>query len=212
MALAHFNVNSKTRIVADASPVGLGVVLIQLQGVEWRVIAYAWRGLTDVERRYSQVEREDLALVWAYEHFSMFIFGRNFELEYIIVFTEIKAFHLCGTVGSPLASLWPKVIYRPGRTNIADALSRLNCRVPCGDGEHCDHVRGAVENSTPCALTPTEIEKALAGGPEISLVKECLHTGDWSASNAPAYFHAKNELCAYGQLLLHGLRIVISQC
>ena len=34
VALANFNVNSKTTIVADASPVGLGVVLIQLQGVE----------------------------------------------------------------------------------------------------------------------------------------------------------------------------------
>ena len=55
MALAHFNVNSKTRLVADA--IGLEVVLIQLKGVEWRVIAYASRGLTDVERRYSQVER-----------------------------------------------------------------------------------------------------------------------------------------------------------
>ena len=62
-ALAYFDVNSKTRIVADASPVGLGAVLIQLQGVEWRVIAYASRGLTDVGRRYSQTEREALALV-----------------------------------------------------------------------------------------------------------------------------------------------------
>ena len=41
VALANFNVNIKTWTVADASPVGLGVVLIQLQGVEWRVIAYA---------------------------------------------------------------------------------------------------------------------------------------------------------------------------
>ena len=57
-ALAYFDVNSKTSIVADASPVGLGAVLIQLQGVEWRVIDYASRGLTDVERRYSQTERE----------------------------------------------------------------------------------------------------------------------------------------------------------
>ena len=59
--------------MVDASPVGLGVVLIQLQGVEWRVIAYASRGLTDVERRYSQVEREALALVWACKHFNMYI-------------------------------------------------------------------------------------------------------------------------------------------
>ena len=56
-ALANFNVNIKTWIVADASSVGLGVVLIQLQGDECRVIAYASRGLTNVERRYSQVER-----------------------------------------------------------------------------------------------------------------------------------------------------------
>ena len=32
-ALAYFDVNSKTRIVADASPVCLGAVLILLQGL-----------------------------------------------------------------------------------------------------------------------------------------------------------------------------------
>ena len=42
----------------NASPVGLGAVLTQLEGVEWMVIAYASRGLTDVERRYSHTERE----------------------------------------------------------------------------------------------------------------------------------------------------------
>ena len=110
--LAYFDVNSKTRIVADASPVGLGAVLIQLQGVEWRVIAYASRGLTDVERRYSQEERGALALVWAHECFNMYTFAQNFELEtdhklleYLSTFTEIKPFHSCGTVGSLLTSL-----------------------------------------------------------------------------------------------------------
>ena len=102
-----------------------------------------------------------------------------------------------------------KVIHRPGRTNIADALSRLNCRIPCGEGDHYDHVRSIVENSTPCALTPSEIEKASAADPEISLAKECVCTGDWSACNIPAYLHVKNELCSYGQLLLRGSRIVI---
>ena len=65
--LAYFDVNSKTMIVTDASPVGLvfGAAFVQLQGIEWRVIAYASRPLTDVERRYSQTEREALALMWA---------------------------------------------------------------------------------------------------------------------------------------------------
>ena len=56
-ALAYFVVNRKTRIVADASPVGLGAVLIQLQGVEWSVIAYSSRGLTDIESEV-QPDRE----------------------------------------------------------------------------------------------------------------------------------------------------------
>ena len=60
-------------------------------------------------------------------------------------------------------------------------------------------------------MTLSEIEKASAGDPEISLVKECVRTGDWSACNVPAYLHMKNELCSYGQLLLRGSRIVILQ-
>ena len=216
-ALAYFDVNSKTRIVADASPVGLGAVLIQLQGVEWRVIAYASRGLTDVERRYSQTEREALALVWACERFNMYIFGRDFELE--TDHKPLKYIYSQKSKPSARVECWVlrlqaydfKVIYRPGRTNIADALSRLNRRVPCGEGEHHDYVRSVVENSTPCALTPSEIEKASASDPEISLVKECVRTGDWSACTIPAYLHVKNELCSYGQLLLRGSRIVIPQ-
>ena len=53
-----------------------------------------------------------------------------------------------------------KVVYRPGKTNIADALSSLNCRFQGNDGEDYDFVHAVVENSVPCALTPAEIEKA----------------------------------------------------
>ena len=198
-ALAYFDVNSKTRIVADASPVGLGAVLIQMQGVEWRAIAYASGGLKDVERRYSQTEREALALVWACERFNVYSFGREFELE-----TDHKLLeYIYSKKSNPFALVerWVprlqacdfQVICRPGRSNIADALSRLNCRVPRGEGEHY-HVRSVVENSTPCALTPSEIEKASAEDPEISLVKECVLAGDWSACNIPAYLHVRNEL------------------
>ena len=61
-ALAYFNINSRTSIMADASLVGLGAFLAQLHGSEWRVIGYASRRLSDVERWYSQTEKEALAL------------------------------------------------------------------------------------------------------------------------------------------------------
>ena len=49
--LAYFKNGSRTRIVADAGPTGIGAVLTQLQDGLWRVISYASRNLTDVERQ-----------------------------------------------------------------------------------------------------------------------------------------------------------------
>ena len=126
--LAYFKNECRTRIVADAGPTGIGAVLTQLQDVMWRVISYASRNLTDVERPYSQTEKEGLALVWACKRFKLYVYGREFELE-----TDHKPLkHICNM--SSKRSAWIerwvlrlqgynfKVIYRPGKTNIADAL------------------------------------------------------------------------------------------
>ena len=78
--LGYFDKDAKTRIVADASPVGLGAILIQEQDGEDRVISYASKSLTDVERRYSQTEKEALALVWACERFHVYLYGIEIEL------------------------------------------------------------------------------------------------------------------------------------
>ena len=79
--LAYFRGDCKTRIIADAGPQGLGAGLTQLQDGVWRAISYAFRNLTEVERRYSQTEKEALALVWACERFNIYVYGRKFELE-----------------------------------------------------------------------------------------------------------------------------------
>ena len=80
-SLAYFKVDCR-RIVGDASPVGLGAVLTQVKGRAWRGVSYTPSSLADMERRYSQTEKEAFALVWACERFNMYLSaGRSFELE-----------------------------------------------------------------------------------------------------------------------------------
>ena len=78
--LAYFDKNAPTKVIADASPVGLGAVLVQEQRGEEVAVCYASRCLTDCERRYSQTEKEALALVWACEKFHAYVYGMKFDL------------------------------------------------------------------------------------------------------------------------------------
>ena len=87
----------------------------------------------------------------------------------------------------------------------------LNCGLQSNDGEDYDFVHAVVRNSVPFALTPAEIKKASAEDMELNLIKECVQTGDWSQCKVPAYWHVKNELCTYGELLLRGSRLVVLQ-
>ena len=79
--LAYFDSKAFTKVIAYTSLVGLCAVLVQQQGKNQRVICYASRSLTDVDRRYSQTEKEALALVWACESFHMYLYGKVFELQ-----------------------------------------------------------------------------------------------------------------------------------
>ena len=45
--LGYYDTSVPTQVIADASPVGLGAVLVQKQKHEYRVICYASRSLSD---------------------------------------------------------------------------------------------------------------------------------------------------------------------
>ena len=214
--LKYFNAEAQTRIVADAGPEGLGAVLTQNQEENWVVLSYASRNLSDVEKRYSQTEKEALALVWACERFNIYVFGRKFELE-----TDHKALECIYTPQSKpsarierwvlrLQSYDYKVVYRPGKGNIADALSRLNHKEPKDrSGETVDEIRCIAESLVPAALSMTEIEEESARDDELSVVRECIKSNNWEKCTLTYYLTVRNELCLYGSLVLRGTRIVI---
>ena len=80
--MAYFDPCKETELTTDASPVGLSAILSQrMPGQNDRqVVAYASRSPSDVERRYSQTEKETLAIVWAIERLHLYLYGKQFTL------------------------------------------------------------------------------------------------------------------------------------
>ncbi len=70
--MSYFDIRNETQLIVDASPVGLAAILTQRppgKNTPPNVIAYASRALTPTEQRYSQTDKEALAIVWGIEHF-----------------------------------------------------------------------------------------------------------------------------------------------
>jgi hypothetical protein len=73
--LALYDCHAPTKVSVDASSYGLGGVILQQNEGEWKPIAYASRAMSEAERRYAQIEKECLAMVWGVEKFSEFLRG-----------------------------------------------------------------------------------------------------------------------------------------
>ena len=151
--LCYFNPEFKTKLQVDASKQGLGAVLIQTdpsQPEKERIVAFASKSLSEVEKRYANIERELLAVVFGVERFHTYIYGASITVE-----SDHKP--LQNIAKKDLAQAPPRlqrmllrlqpydaqIQYRPGAEMlIADFLSRYRPR----NGKHIvmDHTIHAV--------------------------------------------------------------------
>ena len=129
-ANAYFDVNKDTQLIVDASPVGISAIMTQHdKHGHSRVIAHASRSLADVESRYSQTEREALAMTWGCLHLHLYIYGRS-----VTVITDHQP--LVSIFGNPkskppierwvlkLQQYECNIVYQSGKNNPADYISR----------------------------------------------------------------------------------------
>lgn len=217
--LAFFDPNLRTRMIAGASPVALGAVLLQFNKDNLaQIISFASKSLSPIERRYSQTEKESLALVWAVERFYFYLAGLHFELE-----TDHKPLE---TIFKPtskppvrierwvlrLQAFKFQVIYKPGKSSIADPLSRL-CTLQSDatfDEPNQHHIYFLVKEAVPKALTISDLAKSCEADNEIkeTIITILDNSWDTKGKNSP-FYPFRLEFTTLGPFLLRGNKIVI---
>ena len=127
--LKYFDRRAAMELEVDASHKGLGAALVQ----NGKPVAFGSKTLTECQSRYSNIEREVLAVVYGIQRYHTYLYARPF-----IIFSDQKPLEtICA---KPIHAAPPrlqrmllqiqgynfKVKYRPGDTMVlADTLSRL---------------------------------------------------------------------------------------
>ena len=216
--VAHYDQAAETELKVDASPVGLGAILLQRRGDCAHPVAYASRTLTDVERRYSQTEKEALAVVWACERFHIYLYGKPFTL-----YTDHKPLEVIYNPKSkppPRIERWAlrlqpytfNVVHMAGKTNPADVLSRLPLEnQPFRERNIAEeYINYVTVNAVPKALTLEQIANATEADPILQQVQCCLSDCEWpDTPELRPYRRVKDELCVSNGIILRGSRIVM---
>ena len=218
--MSYFDPQKETSIIVDASPVGLSAILTQKarDSDDSKVVAYASRSLTDVEQRYSQTEKEALAIVWSVGHFHLFIYSHDFTLV-----TDHKPLEIsygsCTSKPSARIECWVlrlqpysfREIYKSGADNPVDYLSR-HPTTTSRKQEHMteEYVNFVVHNSVPKAMTLDEISQATDQDRILKGLCTAIRLNQWDYEIVKPYRLIKDELMIGKQnVILRGSKIVI---
>lgn len=119
-------------ITCDASKIGCGAVLSQIQNDIEVPIYFASKSFNKAEQRKAPVEQELIAVHWAVKQFRPYVYGSEFTVR-----SDCKALVYLYSLKDPSSKLTRmridleeysfKIVHIPGKHNVvADALSRLS--------------------------------------------------------------------------------------
>ena len=80
--LVHYEPACPLLLACDSSAYGIGAVLShRMDDGSERPVCFASRTLSAAERKYAQIEREALSLVWGVRKFHQYLLGQHFTLQ-----------------------------------------------------------------------------------------------------------------------------------
>ena len=222
--LTHYDAKRPLVLAADASPYGLGAVILHTyEDGSQKPIAYASRSLGKHEKGYAQLDKEALAIMFGLKKFRMYVYGRKFT-----ILTDHKPLEriLGPKTGVPtlaaqrlqrwaltLSAFTYDIKYIPGKQNtLADALSRLPLTTTYEKEEEVYRIEDKMLDNLP--VTSKSIGQAVKKDPVLTRVLDFTRNG-WPDEvedlRLKPYFHRRYELSIEQDCIMWGLRVVIPE-
>ena len=218
--LAYYSPDKEHVIQCDASSSGLGAVILQ----EGRPLPYASRALTDPETRYTTIEKEMLAIVFALEKWHQFAYGRH-----VLVNTDHKPLEAISKkpldrAPKRLQGMLLRILaydidvrYTPGHTqHLAEMMSRSF--IPAGNQETPNEFE-AINAIQFLPMRPEKIQKLQLETskdetlqlPKATVLEDWLGERSKLPPQLTPYYDVRDELGIYDGLVFKGERFVVPQ-
>lgn len=216
--LINFDPKIDIVIQTDASKDGLGCTLVQ----EGRPVGFASRTLSKSEQKWSQIEKELLAIVFACQRFHYYLYGRKFLVESdhkpleVLIRRDIDEVPIRLQRMMMFLLKYPmmSIEYKAGKDMlIADFLSRAQVQ----DIEEIPELQAVIHTLTRRVCVNKEnfdtYRRALAGDEEYSRICGFVEKG-WPGFHklnkcGQQFYKIKSELHYENGLLLWGDRLIV---
>ena len=175
--------------------------------------------MTDPEKRYSQTEKEALAIVWSVENFHLFLYGGQF-----ILITDHKPLEVIygkrnakesARMERWILRLQPynfTIVYKSGAENPADYLSRHPTTKSIRKQEKMteEYTNFIVDSSIPKSMILAGIIKTTNDDSTLKGLRAAIRFNKCDSPVVKEYKHVKDELSVSSHgLILRGNRIVV---
>ena len=221
--LTHYDINLPIRMAGDASQYGVGAVISHTMpdGSE-RPIAFASRTLSSSEKRYAQVEKEALSLVFGIKKFHQFLYGRHFTLvtDHKPLTAILGPKNGVPSLAAARMQRWALLLsgysydiqFRPTKAHgNADGLSRLPLQDDSTLGNYEDTTVFNIAQVDALPVHASQVMTATRTDPLLSKVMRYARTG-WPAKvpdELRPLWRKREEIAVEDDCVLWGTRVIV---